>query len=108
MSGDASPTMLAALWAESPALCSSSLAVPKFSDAAAVTAAATWSFADWMAASKSVLLTQDAEAEAVGGTVAGGVEVVEVVDEQATTITNEIAADATQRCMRRFSTLEPL
>jgi hypothetical protein len=79
------------------------LAVPKLSDVAAVTAAETWSLADWIALSKSVLLTQEADGDAVGGAVAAGVEVVDDVLEQATRSMNGIATAATQRCIARFS-----
>ena len=70
-----------------------------------MTAAETWPWADWIALSKSALLTQDAEPEAL----AGSVEVVDVVDdvlEHATRSMNGIAAAATQRCIARFCPVE--
>jgi hypothetical protein len=53
--------------------------------------------------SKSVLLTQEGEPEALGGAVAGGVEVVDDVLEQATKSMTGTAAAASQRCIARFS-----
>src|SRR4051794_220263 len=105
MWGGGPPAGWPALWGLRPACVSSSLAVPKLREEAEVAALETWSFADWIVASKSLLSTHDAVAEGVVVDEAAGDEVLEDVLEHATSSITGTAAATTQRCIARFSPL---